>query len=155
MRIHIESELSEMADMTISQLRQRYLEIFGETTNSRNKPWLSRRIIWQQQANLEGPLSQRAKLKAKELADERFLDGKLPQIPRVKPSNPSRDPRLPKSGSQITRTYKGQQILVTVLEHDFLFNDQRYGSLSAVAKAVTGSHWNGFSFFGLTRKEKS
>ncbi len=42
---------------------------------------------------------------------------------------------------------------VTVTEDGFLFEDQRYTSLTEVAKAITGSHWSGPRFFGLTRNE--
>lgn len=158
MKLHIEAEISEMLGMTISQLRQKYQEVFGETTNSRNKPWLRRRIIWQMQANIEGHLSKRARTKARELADERFLNGKLPGLPEIPPRKPGgsqRDSRLPKPGSQITRRYKGKSIVVTVMENDFIYLDQQYSSLSAVAKAATGSHWNGYNFFRLNSKVKS
>jgi hypothetical protein len=58
------------------------------------------------------------------------------------------DPRLPQVGSQITRKHKGRTVTVTVLADGFEYEGERYRSLSAVAKAVTGSHMNGFRFFG-------
>ena len=139
--------------MTIGQLRQTYYEVFGETTNSHNKPWLRRRISWQLQANLSGGLSQRGRTRASELADERFLGGKLPKLDGSPPKRATRDPRLPKAGTHITRDYKGQKIVVTVLEEGFRFNEHFYPSLSSVAKVATGAHWNGYGFFGLKRKE--
>lgn len=42
-----------------------------------------------------------------------------------------------------------------VLDDGFEFKGQRYKSLSAVAKVATGSHWNGFHFFGLNAEAKS
>ena len=64
----------------------------------------------------------------------------------------SQDPRLPQVGSQITRKYKGRAITVTVLVDGFEYLGERYRSLTAVAKTITGSHINGFRFFGLGAK---
>src|SRR5206468_3589541 len=63
-----------------------------------------------------------------------------------------RDPRLPSLGSVITRQYKGQEIRVTVTETGFEWEGRSYRSLSAVARDVCGQRWNGFLFFGLTRR---
>ncbi len=43
---------------------------------------------------------------------------------------------------------------MTVLDDGFEWDGQKYRSLSAVAKAVSGAHWNGFLFFGIERKGK-
>ena len=52
-------------------------------------------------------------------------------------------------GSQLTRIYKGETIVVEVLQDGFRYEGQVFNSLSAVAKAVTGKHWNGYHFFNL------
>ena len=54
-------------------------------------------------------------------------------------------------GTVLTRTYRGTHVAVTVLADGFEYAGQTYRSLSAIAKAVTGSHWNGYLFFGLTK----
>ncbi len=56
---------------------------------------------------------------------------------------------MPPPGSVLTRKYRGKGIVVTVLPKGFEWEGTVYRSLSAVAKAVTGSHWNGRLFFGL------
>jgi len=61
-------------------------------------------------------------------------------------------PTLP--GTTLSRKYKGTTHLVKVLPKGFEYNGQHYRSLSAIAKEITGSHWNGFVFFGLTKKER-
>ncbi len=60
-----------------------------------------------------------------------------------------RDIRLPKPGDVLSRSYKGRAITVRVLESGFEYEGRRFRSLSAIAKAVTGTHWNGLLFFGL------
>ena len=70
------------------------------------------------------------------------------------PSDPTwpLDNRLPTAGDAIVRTYKGRQVRVVVLADGFEYDGRRYKSLSAVAKAISGSHCNGFRFFGLEGK---
>src|SRR5262249_51777402 len=62
------------------------------------------------------------------------------------------DDRQPRPGTILTRRYKGRSLQVEVLEHGFAFEGHSYRSLSAVAKAVTGSHCSGHFFFGLTER---
>ena len=60
-----------------------------------------------------------------------------------------RDARLPPPGTIITRDYKGRQLQVQVLQRGLEYDGQVYKSLSAVAKAITGSHCNGHLFFRM------
>jgi len=145
--------------MTVPQLRQKYAEAYGESTNSRHKEFLVRRIIWRLQANQEGGLSERARQRARELAadsDIRLTAPRTPQnseVPgRVARIDISSDDRLPMPGAVIIRRYKGENIEVRVLPHGFEYAGEVYRTLSAVAKAVTGTHWNGYHFFKLHPK---
>ena len=67
----------------------------------------------------------------------------------------TRDIRLPPPGEYLRRDYRGRDILVRILDRGFEFEGRRYRSLSAIAKAVTGAHWNGLLFFGLVKQDKS
>jgi hypothetical protein len=59
------------------------------------------------------------------------------------------DNRLPLPGALLTRDYKGRRIVVRVLPKGFEYGGEVYRSLSAIAQKVTGSHWNGWLFFGI------
>ena len=61
----------------------------------------------------------------------------------------ARDPRLPTPGSAIVRQHKGRKHRVVVLEDGFEYDGERYRTLTAVAKTITGSHINGYRFFKL------
>ena len=61
----------------------------------------------------------------------------------------SHDDRLPMPGAIIAKTYKGRAISVKVLANGFECEGTTYRSLSAVAKAITGSHCNGYLFFRM------
>ena len=159
----IAKELAALQRMGVSALREKYAEVFGEATTTGNRTWLVRRIAWRLQALAEGDLSERAKQRAAELARDADLRI-LP--PREKPAvlplarggtrtgtlaKEKGDDRLPPPGTVLTRKYKGGSVQVKVLAQGFEYAGALYGSLSAVAKAVTGSHCNGFLFFGLTK----
>jgi hypothetical protein len=154
MALDIDREVDLLRQMTVNQLREKFAEVCGETTNGRNKQWLIKRIAWRMQANEYGGLSERALQRAREIANFADLRLTAPRVgtgAAVAPVPPKRrsNGRLPAPGTIITRDYKGQRLEVQVLDEGFEFQGQRYKSLSAVAKAATGSHWNGFHFFGL------
>ena len=64
------AEIEQLPQCTVAQLRSRYEQVFGEPTKSRHRTYLARRIAWRLQANAEGGLSERAKLRAAQLAAE-------------------------------------------------------------------------------------
>jgi hypothetical protein len=154
-------EVATLGQLTVSRLRARYAELFGEETRVGNKLWLIRRLAWRLQALAEGDLSQRARQRAAELAHDADLrlspprSGLTTPDPAVTtPASRSRrqpHPRLPPPGTILTRPYKGENLQVRVLRHGLEFEGTVYPSLSAVAKAITGSHCSGCRFFRLTK----
>jgi hypothetical protein len=164
MQLNVAKEVAALKRMTVNELRAKYAEVFGEGTPGNNKPWLIKRIAWRLQALAEGDLSERARRRAAELANDAELRMNPPRtIPMsVVPAERTKtatlrvtaDSRLPVLGSIITRVYKGQRLQVQVLADGFEFEGQRYKSLSAVAKAITGSHCNGYLFFRSTLNGK-
>jgi len=147
--------------LSFAALRARYAQLFQEPTRVGNRPWLVRRIAWRLQALAEGDLSDRARQYAAQIvndADLRLLPPKAVDLTQPaavnaapKPVRPQQqtDSRLPQPGSLITRMYKGQTLQVEVLPAGFAYQGTVYASLSAVAKAITGSHCSGFLFFRL------
>ena len=144
-------EIDGLRHQSVGQLRARYREVFGQESRSNHKQFLIRRIAWRLQANSEGDLSERARLRAVALADEADLRIRAPQsfLNRSMGKRPC-DPRLPAPGTRLNRQFQGQSVTVEVLEKGFRYQERVYKSLSAVARQVTGVQWNGFSFFGLT-----
>ncbi|QNN23357.1 DUF2924 domain-containing protein [Planctomycetales bacterium ZRK34] len=163
--LNIHQEISALRRMTPAQLRDKYAEVFGETVRTGNKPYLIKRIAWRLQCLIEGDISQRARRRAEELAQGADIRVSVPKTKPITESSSFRttthsvrmndDERLPTPGTIITRPYKGRLIKVEVLTHGFECDGKVYRSLSAVAKAVTGSHCNGFAFFRLNNSEVS
>jgi len=158
MGLNVAKEVAALGRLTVNGLRERYAAVFGEATATGNKPWLVKRIAWRLQANAEGDLSARAKARSAELArdaDLRLTPPKTtphPVEPRIASGTIAHDRRLPPPGSVITRAYKKTTVHVKVLTDGFEYDGERYTSLSAVAKAISGSHCNGFLFFRLNAK---
>ena len=62
-------------------------------------------------------------------------------------------PRRLRPGTHLVRSWKGVTHVVDVLGEGFAWNGQRYRSLSAIAKVISGTNWNGNTFFGLGRRK--
>jgi len=163
MTVNVGKELAALRRMSVNELRLRYAEVFGETTNGRHKEWLIKRIIYRMQMLAEGDLSERARRRADELANDADLRRRPPKVLATDREAPNRtktarlrtdgDSRVPMTGSAITRVYKGETLEVKVLPAGFEYEGEAYKSLSAVAKKITGSHTNGYLFFRLPKKE--
>ncbi|KAA5541486.1 DUF2924 domain-containing protein [Roseiconus nitratireducens] len=156
----VAAEVARLPDMTVNELIHRYEQVYNEETRSRNKQYLIRRIAWKLQANEEGGLSEQTIGQAIGLAADAQTRVTAPrENPNVQTARQQPnafidwDPRLPPPGQMLERQYKGQMIRVAVLREGFEYEGQRFRSLTAVAKAVTGSHCNGFLFFRLGRRE--
>lgn len=159
--VNINKQLAALERLTVGELQQRHVDLFGEEPRSRHKAYLVRRIAWKIQARAEGGLSERALTRAEELADPsdarvtppRERSTRRAEAAAARPPDraPARavDPRLPPVGSAIRRDYKGQMLVVHVRRDGLEFAGERFRTLSAVAKHITGSHTNGYRFFGL------
>jgi len=157
----LKAEIEGLRRMTVGQLRAKHLELFGEECRSNHKDFLFKRIAWRMQAVAEGGLSERARQRAMELANDADLRIRAPKDAlangdAVEPAHAAEaevdggnDPRLPMPGTILTREYKGRIISVEVRENGFEFDGKIYKSLSSIARAVTGTRWNGFLFFAL------
>lgn len=167
--LNVGKEVVALERMTVGELRERYAELFQETTRACNRKWLMRRIVWRMQSLAEGgvSLSERARQHASELANSSDLRVTAPREPKPKPSPDAMartmtttcriegSSRLPLPGTLLTRQYKGRLVQVKVVASGFEFEGELYKSLSAVAKQITGSHWNGYKFFNLQDKEEN
>ncbi|ACY13628.1 DUF2924 domain-containing protein [Haliangium ochraceum] len=157
--VQMADKLAALTVMTVGELCARYREVFGEPTRSRNKWYLQRKIAWGLQEQAGGGLSERTQERIDELADtvpSRWRH-KLPELgelappppPKKRKSKRKRDPRLPAPGAVLSRVFDGERHDVTVHRDDFAYDGRRFDNLSQVARAITGTRWNGFLFFGL------
>jgi hypothetical protein len=155
-------EIENLRRASLAALREKYGEVFQEETRSRHREHLFRRIAWRLQALAEGDLSERARRRAHQIAQDADLrtvaprdfftvGGERIQMTRGDRNRRKQDSRLPLPGALLSRQWKGRTLLVEVLAEGFRYENRHYPSLSAIAVAVTGTRWNGLAFFGLTR----
>ena len=134
------------------KLQELYKELYGEEASGTNKTQLWRKIAYKIQEKEQGGLSPKAEEKLKALIEEFDpVNNKAlrPDKPSVSSKVPVKDKRLPIPGTVITKEYKGTSYQVKVLEKGFEYNGKICRSLSAIAKEITGAHWNGYLFFNL------
>lgn len=136
--LKLESELAAIPGMTAKELRERWTRL-GEGSPPQVPPSVLRYLLAQRlQERRHGGLPA---LVAREL--ERISrDG-----PDAGPS-PRRVALTP--GTRLIREWNGQTISVDVLENGFVYDERSWRSLSEIARHVTGAHWSGPRFFGLT-----
>jgi hypothetical protein len=163
LRLNIGKEVATLRRMSTQELLAKYAELFGEEVwKTGNRVWLVKRIAWRLQALNEGDLSERARRRAAELANDADLRLSPPRPHKPRPTalvhaGPPRrvakrnTPHL-RPGTVLARKYRGEMLEVRVLADGFAFEGTTYASLSAVANAITGAHCSGHHFFGLNPK---
>src|SRR5690606_15759010 len=122
MSVNMAKELAALGRMTVKQLREKHVEVFGEATRSGNKDYLRKRIAWRIQANAHGDLSERARRRAEELANDADLRTTAPKVKADQVAITTtasvafnHDSRLPMPGALLRRPYKGREIVVCVI----------------------------------------
>jgi len=160
----VRDQIDELAKMGVRELQQHYQDLFGEEPESVHRQFLFRKIAWRLQAAQEGGLPESARELARAIAQDAPLRNRvisnagkrrvgLPLDQSVTTTiTPGHDSRLPMPGGLIVKQFKDQTIVVKVVDDGFEYGDRRYSSLSAIAQEITGTKWNGFLFFGLTKE---
>src|SRR5688572_22682169 len=134
----LRKQIEGLRHMTVGQLKEKYREVFGEESRSNHKQFLFRRIAWRIQALAEGGLSERARRRALEIANDADLRIRAPKsfdvgMPRDRRASRrlATDPRLPAPGTVLVREYKDRSVVVKVLLDGFEYDGRIYRSLSA------------------------
>lgn len=131
-------DLAALPDMTAAQLRQRWSAI-GDGDAPRIPPSVLRHLLAQRlQERRHGGVPVLVLRELAGVADE----GAKSAAPRPRPSLTP--------GTRLIREWNGHTISVDVLEDGFAYADRTWNSLSEIARHVTGAHWSGPRFFGLT-----
>src|SRR5690348_3727517 len=117
----LHADIAALQRMTASQLRVRYAEVFGDQPATWNRVWMLKRLAWRLQALAEGGLSERARRRAEELANDADIRLNPPRVnaaevplerTAIKPLPAKADDRLPPPGTILVRPYKGQTVQV-------------------------------------------
>jgi hypothetical protein len=153
-------QIARLRTLSTAELAAEYERLHGRRPRYRSVPWLRKRIAFELQVRAFGGLPAAAKAAIAALAAELELPATAARpatataatiapapLPDAAPTNAG----LP-IGTVLVREWRGQRIAVEVRADGLWWRGDRFGSLSAVACAVTGARWNGRLFFGLQER---
>src|SRR5437763_8437555 len=137
---NLENDIAALSQLTLGELRERWSALTGSPApKSFRRKFLGRALAYQMQVDAYGGLSASTKHRLRDIAAaasagtfDVAMIGR-----RIKP------------GTKLVRTWHGETHTVIALEDGFSWNGEQYGSLSVIAKTITGTSWNGWKFFGL------
>ena len=135
------ARLAALKAMTVGELKTEWQGLMGSVAPNNSRSFLEQRLAYRIQELTFGGLAKPVTRLLDALADE--VDGK-----KVRKSVIS-DPRNPVIGTRLVREWNGVEQVITVLKDGFDWQGRRYKSLSAIARTITGTRWNGYRFFGL------
>lgn len=132
-----------MEKLPIDTLRHQWRQAFGwSPPPSTKRSFLEKNLHYHQQAQQHGGLKNASLRQLQDIA------AKASESPAYIPTPNA----LYKPGTLLVRTYKGKPHEVVIAESGFSYNGEVYTSLSAIARHITGTAWNGHTFFGLKGK---
>ena len=140
------TQLAAMHRLSVNELRAKWEALFGTPAPNNARAFLELRIGYRIQELTYGGLTRETRLVLDLLADE--VEGKLCR------KHMAVDPRNPVTGTRLVREWDGVEHTVTVLRDGYEWQGRKFRSLSAVAKAITGTNWNGFRFFWMREIKK-
>jgi hypothetical protein len=155
-------DLDRLARMQPVELQRLYKRIFGRAIPSGSSEQARRKIAWHLQAEREGGLPESARQQALAIAKQASLrihvrrGGTGSSLPHATVTGivSDHDSRLPMPGSILVKEHRGKTVVVRMLDTGFEYDGQRFTSLSAIAKEVTGTKWNGYLFFDLVKESR-
>ena len=142
----IPARLAALKTMPVAELKAQWNTLFGAPAPNNSRAFLEGRLAYRiQELTYGGP--DRATLRVLNLlADE--VEGTLTRKSQIA------DPRNPVVGTRLVREWSGVEHTITVLRDGFEWQGRPYKSLSAIARAITGTRWNGYRFFGLRERKR-
>jgi hypothetical protein len=150
--------------MSVRDLQQQHRDVFGEEPESIHRQFLFRKIAWHLQAKEEAGLPEPVRDLARSIAQDAPLRNRVISNAQKRRAGlpieqiatttitPDHDSRLPMPGGVIVKQFRGETLVVKVTDLGFEYSNHRYTSLSAIAQEITGTKWNGYLFFGLTKE---
>jgi hypothetical protein len=133
--------LNALKTAPTADLKQQWRELYGKEPPAFNRAYLQSRLAYRVQELASGGLRPETVARLEALGER--LDGGNITLRRIRADD------RPIAGTRLLREYQGVEHVVTVLPDGFEYEGRPYRSLSAIARAITGTRWNGWTFFGL------
>ena len=138
----VDLQIAELVDRSTQELRLAWRQLHRTgPPQGLSRDLLIRALATQLQEQTHGGASRVLRRRLQTLAGE-FEKGSVSFDPGV----------VPKIGTTLAREWRGRTHLVLVREDGFEYEGRRYRSLTVIAEQITGAHWSGPRFFGLTKR---
>lgn len=144
----IPARLAALKTTPTPELKKQWRELFDTEPPPFNRRYLESRLAYRVQELAFGGLKPETVRRLEALGEQ--LDGSNITLRRIRA-----DRDRPIVGTRILREWQGVEHVVTVTADGFEWQGRPYRSLSAIARAITGTRWNGWTFFGLKNHRRS
>ena len=134
------AQLAQIPTMEIGALKTMWRDLHGSEPPPYNRKYLESRLAYRVQELAYGGLKPETLKRLAALAEE------------LEPRGARSKARMPVAGTRLLREWQGVEHSVTVLADGFEYQGRPYQSLSAIARTITGTRWNGWVFFGLRKQ---
>jgi len=142
-------QLATLQSMSLDQIREKWLDLYGTEPPQYKKQFLVKRLAHQIQELFYGGLSEQAKSHLKKVAETDPVATVICKIPEERKSQ-----EAILSGTRFVRIWNDQRYEVIARESGFEYDGRIFRSLSAIAREITGTRWNGKIFFGLKNSHR-
>jgi hypothetical protein len=139
---NVVAQVAELNRMGMPQLKERWKALFDTEAPARNRAHMVKRLAYRIQELAYGGLPEQTVAQLREIADE-----------HEKASNRRRNGPVP--GTRFVREWNGERYEVTVTRDGYEYRGRPFKSLSAIAREITGTRWNGPLFFGIRKQEEA
>lgn len=143
----IPARLAALKTMPVTALKAQWRTLFGAAAPNNSRAFLESRLAYRIQELTYGGLKPETVKRLEALGEQ--LDGGNITTRRI------RADLRPIAGTKLIREWQGVEHVVTVTADGFEWQGKPYQSLSAVARQITGTRWNGWTFFGLKNHRRS
>ena len=140
------SRLAALKTLSVKELKAEWEKLIGTAAPNNSRAFLELRIAYRIQELSHGGPDRETRRMLDLLADE--VEGHNRRKHQIA------DPRNPVVGTKLIREWDGVEHTIIVLKDGFDWKGRRFKSLSAVAREITGTHWNGYRFFGLRERTR-
>jgi len=145
--IQVLPRLAALQAAPTAALKEQWRELFGKEPPPWNRAYIQSRLAFRIQELAYGGLKPETVDRLVALGEQ--LDGGNVVLRRIRADG------RPLAGTRLIREWQGVQYVVTVRADDFEFEGRPYQSLSAIARHITGTRWNGWTFFGLRARSEA
>ncbi|MGO8753169.1 MAG: DUF2924 domain-containing protein [Thermoguttaceae bacterium] len=143
MKTNILAQIAELNRMGMPQLKERWTALFNTDPPAQNRAHMVKCLAYRIQELAYDGLSEETQAQLREIAEG------------YEQASKRNNKNGPVTGTRLLREWNGERHEVTVTRGGYEYRGRPYKSLSAVARTITGTRWNGPAFFGLRKQEKA